>query len=188
MGKAWLVGGSVILAALLTAAIVVALLEREEPLDEGTPEAAVQSFLKAMQNDGPASAYDFFSAELRRDCSIEQFFGRGASPKDLLKNARITLEETATVDSATFVTVRIAQFYGNGPFGTSESSFRHRFTLRQEEGKWKFTEYPWPFYDCGPFRPELEPRQKPALEPIQEPTLGPTRLRPETAPAATPTA
>ncbi len=173
MGKAWLVGWSAILAVLLIAAIVVALLEREEPLDEGTPEAAVQSFLKAVQNDAPTSAYDFLSAELRRDCSIEQFFGRDAYPKDPLKGARITLEKTTTVSSTTFVTVGIVQFYSSGPFGTSESSFRHRFTLRQEDGNWKFTEYPWPFYGCGPFRSELEPRQKPAFEPIREPVIEP---------------
>ena len=172
MTKGWLIGGAVLLGALLVAAIVVALLEREEALPEGTPEAAVQRFLKTVEEDDLEGAYGFLSSELKRDCSIEEFFGRVGPRDSRLKNDRITLERTSTVDGTTFVTVRITRFYGSGPFGASESSFEQRFTLRQEEGEWKFTEYPWPYFNCGPFKPE--------------PALPPEPPRPEPTPTATP--
>ena len=49
MTKLWLIGAGVLLGALLIAAVTVALLEQEDALPEGSPEAAVQSFLLSLE-------------------------------------------------------------------------------------------------------------------------------------------
>lgn len=173
MTKGWLIGGAVLLGVLLIAAIVVALLEREEPLPEGTPEAAVQRFLKAVEDDDFKGAYGFLSSELKQDCSVEDFFGRVGPLDTRLKNDRITLERTTPLDGTTLVTVRITRFRGSGLFGASESSFEQSYTLRQEEGEWKFTGYPWPFFNCGPFKPEPARPPQPPRPPEPTPTATP---------------
>ena len=62
------------LAALLIASVVVALLEREEPLTGGTPEAAVQRYLEAVEDEKLELAFSFLSADLMEHCTVEEFF------------------------------------------------------------------------------------------------------------------
>ena len=172
MARGWLIGGAAFLGVLLVASIVVALLEREETLTEGTPEATVQQFLKAVEVEDFQIAYGFLSEELRQECSVQDFVGTNIR-NGRLRNDRVTLERTQTLGDTTFVTVRITQFFGSGPFGTSESSFEQRFTLSQEDGAWRFAAYPWPYFQCGPFKPERVipvPPRVPAREPEPTPT------------------
>ena len=172
MSKAWLIGGGVFLGVLFVASVIVALLESEEPLPEGTPEAAVQSFLTATEDENLELAYSFLSKGLQEDCAVEKFVGGDVRAVDRLRDDRVTLESTATVKDTVFVTVRVTRFHGSGPFGASESSFEQRFALRQEgDGQWRFTEYPWPFFRCGPFSIERPGSVPPRLDPtpIREP-------------------
>ena len=167
MPKAWLIGGAVFLVALLVASVIVALLDSEETQPEGTPERALQLFLDAVRQDDFELAYSFLSEELKEECTVEEFVGGNFPKRDHLRDDRVTLESTATVKETVFVTVRVTQFRGSGPFGTSESSFEQRFALRQKEGQWRFTEYPWPFFRCGPFKPEPASRPPaPAATPV----------------------
>ena len=161
MPKAWLIGGAVILVALLVVSVIVALLDREDTQPEGTPQRAVQLFLEAVQQEEFELAYSFLSEELKEECTVEKFVGGNFPKRDRLRDDRVTLESTATVKETVFVTVRVTQFRGSGPFGASESSFEQRFALRQEEGQWRFTEYPWPFFRCGPFEP-VKPTREPS--------------------------
>ena len=72
------------------------------------------------------------------------------------------------------MTVRVTSFQSREPFGPSESFFEQRFTLGQEEGEWRFTGYPWPFFRCGAFEPvPVEPPLRRPPEPI--PTPAPAR-------------
>ena len=106
-------------------------------------------------------AYSFLSKELKEECTVEEFVGGNFPKRDRLRDDRVTLESTATVKETVFVTVRVTQFRGSGLFGASESSFEQRFALRQKEGQWRFTEYPWPFFRCGPFEP-VRPTPEPS--------------------------
>lgn len=170
MSKAWLLGGGVLLGALLVGSVVVALLDEAEPLPEGTPEAAVQRYLKATGDQEYKLAYSLLSATLQEQCTLEQFYGGSPAPESRLGDNRITLEETKTIDDTAFVTVRVAQLRGGGPFGTQESSFEHRFTLRQEIGEWRFAEYPWPYFRCGPFKvPPVVIEATPVVTPTATP-------------------
>ena len=161
MSRNWLIGGGLFLAVLLVASVVVALLEDEESFAEGTVEEAVQVYLRAVEDDDFETAYGFLSSELKDECSIDEFAGGNIPSRSDLSDERVTLEKTTTVEETVFVTVRVTRLQGRGPFGTSESSFEQRFSLRQQEGNWRFTEYPWPFFRCGPFKPEPAPRPPP---------------------------
>ena len=176
MTRNWLIGGGIFLTALLVVSIVVALLEGEETFAEGSTEKAVQDYLRAAEDDDFETAYSFLSAELKDECAIEEFAGGSVPGLGALGDDRITLEKTDTVGETVFVTVRVSQLRGSGPFGTSESSFEQRFSLREENGQWRFTEYPWPFFRCGPFKPERAPRLPPPtavpVQPTQTPAAG----------------
>ena len=172
MTKLWLIGAGVLLGALLIAAVTVALLEQEDTLTEGSPEAAVQSFLLSLENDDFGAAYDHLSAELKEECQIDDLFGRSRG-FGKQQDDRITLEGTTIEDETAFVTVRRTQFRGGGPFGTSESSHEERFIMIREEGSWKFKTSPPLMYGCGPVKPvpvPPEPVPPPTAEPAPKPT------------------
>jgi len=179
MSKAWLIGGGVFLGVLLVASVIVALLESEETLPEGTPEAAVQSFLTATEDENLELAYSFLSTDLQEDCAVEKFAAGDVRVTSGLRDARVTLEKRATVKDTVFVTVRVTHFRGSGPFDSQESAFEQRFALRRDGGgQWRFTEYPWPFSRCGPFsierpgpvppRPDSTPIREPRPTPVPE--------------------
>ena len=156
------------MALLLIVSVVVALLESEESFAADTPEGAVQSFLRSIEDEDFQAVYTLFSAELKERCSIEQIFGsHGFFNTERFRDSRITHEDTITVDSTTVVTIRISAFRNSGPFGdpfgTSEYSYEQRYTLRQEEGQWRFVEYPQALTDCA--TRQIVPRRPVVVEP-----------------------
>ena len=175
MTKVWLIGGGAFLGILLVASVVLALTQQEDLLPLGSPEAAVQEFLKATEADDFQVSYDFLSKELKAECKLEDFAGQRRFDRRGTEDSRVTLEKTTTANGVTFVDVRITQFYGTGPFGSSESSRQERYSLRQEDGLWKFAAYPWPYYNCGPFKPVPEPVQPPP-RPSPAPTPAPLQI------------
>ena len=68
MSKVWLIGGGAFFVILLVVSIIVALLDLEEPLTPGTPEATVQQFLKAAEAEDLSTAFDSLSSKLQEDC------------------------------------------------------------------------------------------------------------------------
>ena len=172
MARGWLIGGGAFLVLLLVVSIIVALLEREEPLAPGTPEAAVQQFLQAMESEDLSTSFNMLSTPLQDECGLEEFGGRNFSSRNQF--GRITLENSQIIENTAFVTVRISQFNSSGPFSTSEYNFEQRYSLQKEDGEWKFAEYPWPFFNCGPFKPAPVrlPEQAPR-EALIEPTPAP---------------
>lgn len=175
MSKLWLIGGAAFLGILLIASIIVALTIDEDILQEGTPEAVVQGFLKAVDTEDFLTAHSFLSEDLKQECPVERFFGDPHPRNNQLKDARITFEDTKMVNETAFVTVRISRFQGRGGLlGPSESSYEQQYTLRQQDGEWQFSQrYPWPFSRC-PIRP-IQPR----IEPTPEPTSTPDPVRKE---------
>ena len=166
MAKVWTIVAAVALALLLVASVVVAVLEREEPFEAGTAEAAVQGLLRAVEEDELETAYGLLSAELREECSAAQIFGQPFVYRDQFNENRITLEqEPRQIGEDTIVTVRVSSFHRDGPFGGSENSFIQRYALRQMEGEWRFVEYPWPLFRCGTAREVLVPPVAPVRPP-----------------------
>lgn len=178
MGKGWLIGGGVFLGALLVASVIVALVNKEESFEEGTPEATVQQYLQGVEARDIQITFDLLSEDLKRDCTPEDFGGNFSPFRERLTNDRVSLERTTMLDGTAFVTVRISNFsrngpFGNRPFGPSESTYTQNYTLKQEDGAWKFSKfpsYPGHFFRCDPPRPIVPPPPPP---PIRAPTAEP---------------
>ncbi len=154
MNNYWLIGGAAVLGLLLIASVVAAVMQNETEFTPGSPEAAIQAYLRALDEDDLQAAYDSLSSELQERCSIEDMFGGRDSEWWRLDDSRITLADTRTVGDTTFVTVRIAQFRHGGPFDSSEYAFDEKFALKQFGEPWKFSENPWPRFSCLRRTPE----------------------------------
>ena len=148
MTKWWLIGAAAVLGVLLVVSIALALTTREAEFAPGTPEHAVQAFLRAAEDDDLETAYAMLSRELQEKCALRDFADGGRYRSSDDRDTRATLRETKIVDDVTFVSVRVTRFRSDGPFDSGESSFARRFALQQESGEWKFTEYPWPYDYC----------------------------------------
>ena len=148
MTKWWLIGAAAFLGVLLVASIVLALTSKETEFAPGTPERAVQDLLRAAEDDNIETAYGMLSTELRGKCELKNFADGGRYRSGDDRDIRATLRDTKVVDDITFVNVQVTRFRGSGPFDSGESTYNRRFELRQEDGEWKFTEYPWPYDYC----------------------------------------
>ena len=179
MAKVWTIVAAVALVLLLVASVIVAALEREEPFEAGTAEAAVQDFLRAVEEDDFETAYALLSEELREECPAEQVFGQPFHYRRQFDENRITLEQTSEVGGSTLVTLRVSSFQRDGPFGGSENSFLQRYALRRVDDQWRFVEFPWPLFQCGAAKPVVEPAGPARRPPGPSPTPAP--------PASTPT-
>ena len=148
MTKWWIIGAAAVLGALLIGSIVLALLSKETEFEPGTPEHAVQTLLRAAEDDDIETAYAMLSRKIQATCTLEDFIDSSGFRYDYERDIQVTLREVKLVSGTTFITVEITQFYGSGPFDTSESKFSQNFTLQQEGEEWKFTKYPWPYDYC----------------------------------------
>ena len=148
MNKAWLIGGAAFLVLLTAAAIVSVAANGEADLDEGTPEAAVQRLLQAVEAEDHRAAYDLLSEELKGECAYRQFVSETDVSRQPLRDERISLARTRTDGSDAYVTVRVSSIDRGGLFGGYEYSYEERFTLTMEEGAWRFSDYPWPLREC----------------------------------------
>ena len=153
MSRIWLTGGAIFVAALLIVSIVVALTQGEESFSEGTPERAVQLYLKAVQDEDYEAAYSLLSEELSEGCTVEQFATNAARSGDSLRNNWVSLKETKRLDGSAIVIARVSHISGNGLFGADEYSYDQPYTLKNEDGDWRLTENPWPYYGCPPPSP-----------------------------------
>ena len=140
----WLVAvGGVIGAAVVVSILVAALAGGEEEFPEGTPEAAVQDYLRAIADRDATVALGFLSTGLNERC--------GEIPRETVvqrgdNRFRATLTATTVRDDTTEVEVEITEIYGSDPFGGGEYDFQQVFVLVQEAGEWRFDETPWPLY------------------------------------------
>ena len=151
MNNYWLIGGGAILGILIVASIVVAILQKEAEFAPGSPEAAIQAYLRALDEADFQGVHDALSPELQDRCSIEDMFG-GRYPtqrRSRLEDKRITLDGARTLDETTFVTIRISELRSDGLFGPSGYDYDETFALKQFDRQWKFSENPWPHFDCA---------------------------------------
>ena len=150
MNNYWLIGGGAVLGILIVASVVVAVLQKEAEFAPGSPEATVQDYLRALEEDDFQTVRDTFSPELQSRCGIEDMFrGYRSVGWRRLHESQITLEGSRTLEATTFVIVRIARLRGGDLFGPSEYAFEETFALRQFDGLWRFSENPWPHFDCA---------------------------------------
>ena len=172
MTKWWLIGSVALLGILLIASIALALMSEETEFAPGTPEAAVQTALRAAESDDIETVYGLLSQDLLQKCTLEGFVADGGfrySDRD--EDFSAMLDDTKFVNDTAIVSVKVTRYYGSAPFDISESTYDERFTLRQEADAWKFIEYPWPYHYCD--ESDNERIRQPAMPTPVEPSPTP---------------
>ena len=141
--------GVVGLTALIVAAAVVAGRDAER-YPAGSPEAAVQAYVRAVVDDRPDDAVAWFSVDLADRCGFGTVSGFGD-----VTVTRVVLDRTRLVTGGdgterAEVRVRVTERWG-GPFATDESTFTEIIVLTNDSDGWHIAEPPWPYSDCGPW-------------------------------------
>jgi hypothetical protein len=146
MSKAWLIGVTVLVAALAVTGIVVALVARgEKLLPADSPEGTVQRYLRALEDQDYKLAYGYLSASSRASCSLDDFVVQ-ASYREV-RDSHMTLKDTRRLDDTAIVSAQVTVFDPEVPIGANEYSYERTFQLKLENGAWRVT---WPDYRCAP--------------------------------------
>lgn len=133
---------------LVLVAVVAAVLSTsrsEARLPEGSPEATVQDYLRAVSDGDTGQASDRLDPEGR--CTERDL--REAYAGD---PARVVLRDTRTEGEEADVRVDLVHG-GGGPFGGDGYRDELTFDLRREAGTWVITGEPWPMFACSGSRP-----------------------------------
>lgn len=140
----WLVAVAGIVSVVVVASTLVALLANgEQEFEAGTPEAAVQGYLRAVADRDATAALSYIADSVYDECAD---IPRDAVIRRGDNDFRATLEDTVSRSDGVIVDVAITESYGSGVFG-NESTWTYSFSLvRQTDGEWRFSEVPWPLY------------------------------------------
>lgn len=159
--------GGVAFAALVIAAVVVALVRpaQEASYPEGSPAAAVQAYLRAMEAGEYETALGMLTKSQREACTVSDLFNQRLA--DRLKNARVEIKDARVQESTARLTLTIRHGgTGSGPFNDRGYEEEQLVTLVREDGVWRLGESgfggaPWPLYPCGDKGSPLAPGAPP---------------------------
>jgi hypothetical protein len=132
------VGACVVIAVL---AAVFAATRPSARFGGGTPEVAVQGYLRAVMDGDSEKAAGFLAPDTA--CGITDL-----DRVDLADSARVSLVDSATDGTMARVRVRVSFSMGGGPFETANSE-NQTFRLTRSSGKWLLSGVPWPLFECG---------------------------------------
>lgn len=142
-----------IVAVMTVVAIAAAALTSgREPrlLPEDTPEGVVQRYLRAVQDAQFRQAYDYMSPDLTAECPYDSFLNTASTNR--VDRIQASLAGTRKFDDRAEVTVSVTSFSDSGrgmdPFSGGGSAFKQTFLLRQVDGGWRFSQWPWPVWGC----------------------------------------
>ena len=151
----WLAGIGLTALVLIGVSVVVTLAGRGGEPDRfapGTPEAAVQDYLLAIEDRRDREAYDFIHPDVADGCEFDHFKStlREVQADGVRRNRdlRVSLINVEEVDETVEVNVRVTRFYADPPFNSREHSRAERFVLEEEAGSWQLTKPPWPMNRC----------------------------------------
>ena len=167
----WLAGitaGVVLLAVVAVVVTLAAGSSDPEPLPQGSPEAAVQDFIIAIDGGNYSAAYRLLNEDARSQCIENDFRNSVSSGRST--DMRVQLESIDLFDDQASVTVKIRTFSGSPPFDFSESNYTTTFQLRDVGGEWTILNAPWPFSGCGFIERKLIPTATPTPIPTPVPT------------------
>lgn len=143
-----LVLGAVVLVAVVVAIAAVALTagRSEAQYEPGTPEAAVQAYLRGILERDPA-ALEWMSPDTGCDTT-------DLSQSYVPESARAVLVDAEVDGDQASVTVEISESSGGTPFDTYEYTHEEVYTLERDgSGAWLLTGAAWPLYTCGEMVP-----------------------------------
>lgn len=131
--------GVVVVVAVV--AVVVSASRDTTPHEEGTPAAAVHTYLSAVIDGDNQEAADLLAVD--SPCDVTDL-DRADVPDDV----RVVLRDTEVDGADAQVEVEVVMSSGD-LVGGSEHAEEHTFRLVGADGGWLITGVPWPAYDCG---------------------------------------
>lgn len=148
----WLVATATTVVVLIAlAALVVALRPGDVVAPPGSPEATVQTYVRAAIDGDLAAARATFAADLAAACPASVFgtrvrdalwWGSGAEARD---DWHVRVVETAPLsDGRQRVRVRVQRTVASPPFDVSSMTSEHAFMLVFEGGSWRIATFDWP--------------------------------------------
>jgi hypothetical protein len=150
-----------VLGVVVLGAAVVLLAEGRRPasFEPGTPQAAMQEYLAAWQDDDYEAAYQYFSDQIKADTSLEEYeslvrnFG---DPNGYQSNEAIYIDKADGDEEEVTLYLTVEQFYGGD--GLGGGSYRSQRTVRMihQAGGWKVDE-PLMGVEQFPFDETLKP-------------------------------
>ena len=138
-GRSVLVIAAGILGIVVLGAVVVLLAEGREPqaYEPGTPEAAMQAYLAAWDNDDPSAAYDVLSNSIKATVWREDYIAQSGAFGEVDSNRATFIDRVEGDETQVTVFLTVEEYYGDG-LGESYSSQR---TVRMvHEDGWKIDE------------------------------------------------
>jgi hypothetical protein len=173
----WLAGTTVAVVAIAVISIIVALGTGSSivTLDEGSPEAAVQDFMLAIDDRDLDAAYALRHPDARVECSLDQFRRQLPRVQDSNRDMRIRLSSVHETPNSAEVTVEITQFSPpdlfEPDFVLRDGTYVATFVVRDIDGEWRIVSAPWPYQSCAFARRVLLPTPTP--KPTPTPTMTP---------------
>lgn len=149
--RRWLVATAATVVVLIALAVlVVALRPSDVAAPPGSPEAAVQAYVRAVLDGDLAAARATFAADLAAACPPSVFGTRvrdalwwgGAATRDDW-HVRV-LDSAALSDGRHRVRVRVQRTVASPPFDVGSMTSEHAFVLALEDGAWKLASLEWP--------------------------------------------
>jgi hypothetical protein len=134
-----------VLAVAVLGAAVVLLAEGREPVtfEPDTPQAAMQAYMAAWQDDDYDAAYLFFSDEVRADTSLEEYESQARGFGDSYGGSeRAVYIDRADGDEQRVTLYLTVEEYYDGGGGIGGDSYRSQREVRmvQQPDGWKIDE------------------------------------------------
>jgi hypothetical protein len=132
-----------VLALVFLGAAVVMLAEGRQPasFEPGTPQAMMEGYLAAWQDEDYQAAYDFFSDEIKADTSLEQYEQqvRGLGEPFGGSDTAVYIDKAEGDGPQVTLYLTVEQSYGGGIGSESYRSQREVRMVHQADG-WKIDE------------------------------------------------
>jgi hypothetical protein len=151
--------GVLAVAALGAAVVLLAEGRRPASFEPGTPQAAMQEYLAAWQDDDYEAAYRSFSDEIRADTSLEEYesqlrnFGDPYGPES---DVAVYIDKAEGDDAQVTLYLTVEQYYGDGGLGGGSYRSQHTVRMIHQADGWKIDE-PLIGVEQIPFEETLEP-------------------------------
>jgi hypothetical protein len=138
-GRSVLVIAAGILGIVVLGVVVVLLAEGREPqtYEPGTPEAAMQAYLAAWDNDDPSAAYDYLSNSIKASVSREDYIRQSDTFGNAGVNRATFIDRVEGDESQVTVLLTVEEYYGEG---LAESYSSQRSVRMVHEDGWKIDE------------------------------------------------
>lgn len=135
--RTWLVAGvvAIVIAAIAVATILV--IERRPDADypSGSPEAALQDYVRAWHAGDADAAWEVVSTAAQERSTLDRF--RAANRRRDDEVYRVWIDETSVNDERATLLLTVERLSHDGLLGPGRERRGTRMTLVQENGGWK---------------------------------------------------